>query len=55
MRHTKSGKSLHSIGHSADLRQSTVYSIVKGKDKIEDHVQTAGNMQLTIMSNDDKQ
>jgi hypothetical protein len=46
-------KPLASIGQPADLRQSTVYSIANGKDKIIDDVQNAGNMQLTIISQDD--
>jgi hypothetical protein len=50
IKNTKRGESLALIKSLTDLSQSTVYSIVKGKDKIKNHVQNAGNMQTMIMS-----
>jgi hypothetical protein len=49
IRRAESGESLTSIGCSVDLSRLTVYSIVKEKDKIKDHVRNAGNIQSTIM------
>jgi hypothetical protein len=50
IRRAESGESLTSVGRSVNLSQSTVYSVVKEKDKIKDHARNAGNMQSTIMS-----
>jgi hypothetical protein len=48
IRQAKNSKSLASIGQPADIRQSTVPSIANGKDKIKDHVQNAGQVQISL-------
>jgi hypothetical protein len=49
IRRAESSESLTSIGRSVAFSRLTVYSIVKEKDKMNDHVRNAGNMQSTIM------
>jgi hypothetical protein len=50
IRRAEGGESLTRIGRSVILSRSTVYSIVKEKDKIKDHVRNAENMQSIIVS-----
>lgn len=50
IRRSESGESFASIGRSLEVSRSTICSIVKNKNKIEEYVQKCGNISSKIVS-----